>query len=106
MSKRGAKSNCVIAGHVLTWAELYTVNTIQVYMRANSGDSQWSPNSSPKGDGRAVPLREIFAGHDISSNAKRYAARRLASLGVLKACEIELLDDMVKGVPVSLVRTP
>jgi hypothetical protein len=98
VTKRGKKSNCTIGDHTLTWAELTVLNQLQDYMRANSGDSSWGASTSPKGDGRSVPLREIFAGHNISANAKRHAARRLASLGVLEACQIELLDDMVKGV--------
>ncbi len=98
MSKRGKKSHTTIAGHTLTWAELVVLNQLQDYMRANAGDSGWTDSTSPKGDGRKVPLREIFS-NIVTGNAKRYAARRLASLGVLKACEIELVDDMVKGVP-------
>jgi hypothetical protein len=104
MSKRGKKSNCTIAGHTLTWAELAVLNQVTDYMRANAGDSQWTSHTSPKGDGRSVPLREIFGGHNISMNAKRYAARRLADLGVLRACEIECVDGALKGVPLHFVK--
>lgn len=99
MTKRGAKSTCTIAGHTLTWAELTVLNQLQDYMRAHSGDSGWTSHTSPKGDGRTIALREIFAGQNISGNSKRYAARRLADIGVLKACQIEMTDDVLKGIP-------
>lgn len=99
MSKRGAKSNCTIAGHTLSWAELTVLNQLQDYMRGHSGDSTWTPHTSPKGDGRSIPLREIFSDRNISGNSKRHAARRLADLGVLKACQIEMTDGVLKGVP-------
>jgi hypothetical protein len=104
MTTRGKKSNCTIAGHTLTWSELTVLNQLQDYMLANSADSEWTSSTSPKGDGRSVPLREIFSGHNTGINAKRYVARRLAALGVLRACQIELLDDMVKGVRLAMVR--
>lgn len=104
MTPRGKKSNCTIAGHTLTWAELTVLNQLQDYMRANSGDSAWTSSTSPKGDGRTVPLGEIFPGHNIGGNTKRHVARRLAALGVLKACQIELIDDMVKGKPLLMVK--
>lgn len=80
MSSRGKKSNCTIAGHTLTWAELTVLKQIQSYVRTVQADLP--------GVHSTVDLREVF-----SENAKRYAARRLSELGVLKACRIELLAD-------------
>jgi hypothetical protein len=99
MSQRGKLSNVTIGAHRLTWAQLTVLNQIQDYMCANAGDSRWGHNVSPKGDGRAVPLREIFPDRNISSNAKRHCARRLSELGILRACCIEMGEDMLKGVP-------
>jgi hypothetical protein len=76
MTKRGKKSRVIIAGHTLTFAELTVLRQLQDYARRVSGD------------GRTVALSE-FSG----DNAKRYCARHLGEVGVLKACGIELLDE-------------
>lgn len=102
MTKRGAKSHTTIAGHTLTYAELTVLNQVQDYLRKNGGDSNWSGLATrswvrPKGDGRSVPLLEIFPGAE--HRGKRHAARHLEALGVLQACDIELLGEMLKGKP-------
>lgn len=99
MAARGKKTHETIAGHTLTYAERYVLNTIQDYMRAHSGDSGWTANTSPIGDGRSIPLRTIFPGVNNGSAQKCHSARRLARLGVLKACGMEMVADAIKGVP-------
>ena len=86
-----------IAGHDLTNAEVRVLDKIEDYMRKFAGDSFWGPSTSPKGDGRWVPLREIFPERNITGNANRKTARRLIELGVLKACEIQHLDGQLRG---------
>jgi hypothetical protein len=78
---RGKKSHTTIAGHTLTWAELTVLRQLQNFLRAI--------------DGRSVRLHEIFP--NIAGNPKRHCARRLASLGVLQACQIEFENDTLKG---------
>ena len=90
-----------IAGHNLTLAETQTLNILQDYLRRNSGDSQWSSSTSPRGDGREVPISEIFGHRNNQDNAKRQTVVRLHKLGVLRACEIEFRNGMLKGVPLS-----
>jgi hypothetical protein len=87
VTKRGAKSRTTIAGHNLTWAELTVLHQLQEYLQTQSLGLA----------AHGIPLRGIFPGDDPGPNAKRYCARRLAELGVLEACQIELLDDVVKS---------
>ena len=96
---RKGKSPCNVCGHDLTWAEFYTLNAVQDYLRKNSGDSSWSSHCSPRGDGRQVPIKEIFSARNSRDNARRQTVRRLHLLGVLKACEIELKDGLLRGLP-------
>lgn len=88
-----------IAGHTLTLAELETLDILRNYLRKNAGDSHWSGNSSPKGDGREVPIREIFGVHNNQDNAKRRTVQRLHDLGILAVCEIRYQNGMLKGIP-------
>lgn len=88
MSNRGAKSKVTLAGHTLTYAELAVLNQVKDYMRKRF--------DAGNGTALAVPLNEIFSGNGQGSNAKRYAARRLASLGVFAACQIDFDGDVLK----------
>ena len=88
-----------IAGHKLTPQQRAVLDALLDYLRAWGGDSHMGPNTSPKGDGRWVPLTEIFPARNNQDNGKRRIASRLAALGVLKACEIDFQGNCVKGVP-------
>ena len=89
-----------IGGYHLSWPEFHALNAVQDYMRKNAGDSQWSNSTQPAGDGREVPLREIFPDRNITANARRAAVRRLAVRNVLRVCGIEFNPEtgMLKGV--------
>jgi hypothetical protein len=92
MTKRGTKSHTTIAGHTLTWAELTVLKQMRDYLESNDALDA----------GRSVPLAEIFPEQNhqrATGKRKRYSARRLAELGILKACGIEFENDMVKGKP-------
>lgn len=92
--KRGGrwrmKSTVSIGSYRLSVAELNTLDAIIDYMRKNSGDTLISPTTSPAGDGRDVPLREIFSEHSNVATAQRRTAERLQRSGILKSCELEL----------------
>jgi hypothetical protein len=93
--------NANIAGHALTNRETEVLDTIRDYMRNNSGDSSTDANSSPAGDGRYVPLVEIFPRTNLGTSSRRIAYR-LDALGVLRACEISLVRGSVRLEPSSL----
>lgn len=88
-----------INGHVLSTAEARTLDAVLDYMRAHSGDSAWSANCSPKGDGRTVPVLEIFPNRNNRDNAARRTITRMADFGVLRACEIVYEAGSLKGFP-------
>lgn len=69
MTKRGKKSNVIIAGHRLTFAEIAVLNQLRTCGRST------------------VDLHEIFP----DSRGKRFSARHLAEVGVLAVYGIELL---------------
>jgi hypothetical protein len=89
-----------ILGHNLSWAEFEVLNAVQDYLRKNSGDSHWSASTSPKGDGRQVPVSEIFGARSNQDNARRRTLSRLAEIGILRVCEIQYEGGMLKGIPV------
>lgn len=89
----------MIAGHVLTRAEVRHLDSVLDYMRKHAGDSWASASTSPKGDGRAVSLWEIFSEHNAQNNAARRTIFRLGELNVLRACELDLTDGQVKWWP-------
>src|SRR6266850_2540095 len=97
--KRVGKSPSNILGHDLTWAEFDVLSAVQDYLRQYAGDSHWSPSTSPKGDGREVPVREIFGARDNRDNARRRSLTRLNHLGILRVCEIDYRNGMLRGVP-------
>lgn len=92
-----------VGGRPLTRAERRVACTIQDYLKAHGGDS-WagSPNVSPKGDGRWVPLLDIFP-RSAQGTADRRTALRLHAAGVLKAFEVALKGGRVKAVPLERV---
>jgi hypothetical protein len=92
----------IICGHTLTRTETLLINAIQDYMRQHSGDSFWTANTSPKGDGRLVPVTEIFGERNNADNARRRRVARLAELGILGACEIEYFDGQLRGKPLMM----
>lgn len=100
----------MVNGHTLTDAERLAVNHVQDWLRSFGGDSCTEPNCSPVGNGRWVPLTDIFprrpgrgmpglAGSAAArTNAMRQAIRRLHEKGVLLAYEIAYYGDCVKAV--------
>lgn len=92
-----------ICGHALSVSEVATLNELQDYLRKYSGDSSWSSGTSPRGDGRLVPLNEIFPGRNNAHSARRRTVRRLAVLGILRACDIQYLESTSE---LQGVRTP
>ena len=98
MPKKG-KSPETILGHDLTWAEFDVLNAVQDYLRKHAGDSAWSNSTSPRGDGREVPVSEIFGARNNQDNARRRTLQRLHELGILRVAEIQYLNGMLKGVP-------
>jgi len=101
-----------INGHTLSAAELVALDEVLRSLKDYGGDSYADiPNVSPRGDGRWVPLLEIFPRYEPGSyrggsrsNARRQAVRRLSKLGVLWACEVAYYGDCVKAVPLECVR--
>ena len=93
-----------VAGHELTEAERRTLDATIGYMRQYSGDSWVGPSTSPKGDGRDVPVTEIFSVRSNQGSASRRTLKRLADLGVLKACEMALDRGCLRYVPFAEVR--
>jgi hypothetical protein len=89
----------IINGYSLTEAEDRTVNALQDWLRLNGGDTSSEPSTSPRGDGRWVPLTEIFRQGSNRTNALRQTVRRLHSKGILRAYEIAFFGGCVKGVP-------
>jgi hypothetical protein len=87
-----------INGHTLTDREVRTLNCLQDYLRKYAGDTWASPSTSPKGDGRTVPLSEIF-GTGPGRRSCVEICQWLQDLGVLRACEISLLNGGAKLVP-------
>jgi hypothetical protein len=92
----------MIAGHKLSNAERRILDAVIDYMRDHAGDSGWGPHTSPTGDGRFVPISEIFPERSATGSANRRTARRLSRLGVLSACEIIYRDDAFQGRPYHL----
>jgi hypothetical protein len=82
MTKRGKKSRVTIAGHTLTFAELAVLRQLQEYVQVKTYAFVTG----------GTALAAIFP----DANAKRYCARHLAKVGVLAACGLELLDDVVR----------
>ena len=85
----------IISGHKLTRTEVNVLDAVRSHMAKHSGDSWLTALTSPRGDGRAVPVLEIFPNRDNHDNARRRTVRRLAELGVLQACEIQYADGML-----------
>jgi len=94
-------TNITIAGHSMTNRETEVLDAIVNYLRKNSGDSSTGENTSPSGDGRFIPLTEIFQRTNIGTSSRRIAYR-LDALGVLRACEISLIRGTVRLEPSSL----
>jgi hypothetical protein len=95
-----------IAGHKLTNQQRTVLDVVLDYLRQHSGDSQMGPNTSPKGDGRWVPVTEIFPARNNHHNALRRVTRRLAVMGVLAACEVSWKDGTVRGERVGMIPIP
>lgn len=88
-----------IAGHTLTRQQVTVLNVVQDYMRQHAGDSHMGTSTSPKGDGRWVPVLEIFPARNNHHNGLRRVVRKLAAIGVLKACEISYKDGCLHADP-------
>jgi hypothetical protein len=86
----------------LTAAEDRVANAIQDYLLAHGGDSTTEPSTSPTGDGRWVPLTEIFP-RNAQGNADRQTALRLHTQGLLRSREIACFGGCVKAVPAERV---
>jgi hypothetical protein len=90
-----------IAGHKLTDQQRTALDCVLDHLRQHGGDSLASaPNVSPAGDGRWVPILEIFPARNNRHNGLRRIVTRLAKIGVLKACEVSFKDGCVKAEPV------
>lgn len=88
-----------VGGVALTDAEWAAAVAVQDFLRLYGGDSVTEPNCSPAGDGRWVPLLEIFPRSGGNrSNASRQAVRRLHAKGVLAGFEVAFHGDCVKAV--------
>lgn len=81
-----------IAGHKLTSQQLTVLHLVLDHMRQHGGDSHMGPNTSPYGDGRWVPVLEIFPDRNNRHNGMRRIVSHLAKLGVLRACEVTFKD--------------
>lgn len=88
-----------IAGHKLTHQQRTVLDLVIDYLRKNAGDSHMGNSTSPKGDGRFVPVEEIFPARDNHHKGLRRVVRKIASIGVLRACEIRLTEHGLKAVP-------
>ena len=87
---------------LLTKAERQAAHAAQDYLLAHGGDSTVNSSVSPCGDGRWVPLLEIF-GRTPRANAARQAIRRLHRRGELRRFEIAYYGDCLKAVPMERV---
>lgn len=96
-----------IAGHNLTLAEMRVLGTVTNYLIQHGEDSFLTSSTSPRGDGREIPVYEIFPERNNVDNANRRTMRRLYKLGVLRACEIQYTDRLtVKAVPLETLVKP
>lgn len=98
------KTGIYVNGHELTGAERRALFHAQDWLKSSGGDSCAEPNCSPTGDGRWVPLAEIFPRGTNRANAARKIIRRLHEKGILVAYEIAFHGDCVKAVPAERVR--
>lgn len=80
-----------IAGHKLTNHQRKILDVILDYLRKHGDDSHLGPHTSPKGDGRWIPVTLIVP-HGISVIAE------LSHL--LAACEVAYHHGCVKAVPI------
>lgn len=93
-----------IAGHTLTNQQRTVLDLVLDYVRLHGGDSHMGPSTSPRGDGRWIPVIEIFPARNNHHNGLRRVVKRLAKLGVLAACEIDFQGGAVKGDPEAIAR--
>ena len=92
-----------INGRKLTKSEVRVLDAIRDYLAKHSGDTGMQPGYSPMGNGRWVPLLEIFP-RGNAGTADRHTAQRLAVLGILHVCEVAYFGDNVKAVPSERVK--
>lgn len=88
-----------IDGHRLQPRQIAALDMVHKYLVANAGDSTLSGITSPRGDGRAIDLREIFPERNNVDNGRRRIISHLDKIGVLRACEIYLKGGWVKAEP-------
>lgn len=88
-----------IGTHKMTRAELDTLDRVRDFLQQHAGDSHAGPTTSPRGDGREVAFDEVFPGHNNQNNAAKRTLARLSKLGVLKACEIQYVNGMLRLAP-------
>ena len=88
-----------IGGVKLTDAQDRVLNAVLDYVRLYGGDTADLKTQSPVGDGRWLPLTDIFPARNNVDNGLRRAATRLARLGVLAACEVSFRDGLLKAEP-------
>ncbi len=88
-----------IAGHRLTRQQLTVLHCVLDYLRAHSGDTHMGPHTRPRGDGRWVPVLEIFPERNNRHNGMRRVVARLVQLGVLAACEVTAKDGCLMAEP-------
>lgn len=68
-----------IAGHKLTDQQRTVLDVVLDYLRENAGDSSLGPHTGPRGDGRWVPVLEIFPARNNHHNGLRRVVGRLFS---------------------------
>lgn len=88
-----------INGVRLTDRQRTVLDIVLDHLRHHSGDSSMGPHTGPKGDGRWVPVIEIFPARNNHHNGLRRIVARLARQGVLRACEVDYLNGAVMGRP-------
>jgi hypothetical protein len=88
-----------IAGHKLTHMQRTVLDVCLDHVRQYGEDSHMGPHTRPKGDGRWIPSLEIFPARNNHHASLRRVVRKLASMGVLSACDIEYRDDCLRGFP-------
>jgi len=89
-----------INNHRLSSRQVEVLDFLSRYLGKNAGDSGVSNTTSPNGDGRWVPITEIFPGRTNQDNGNRRITNRLAAWGVLAACEICCMGGCLKLMPV------
>lgn len=88
-----------IAGCRLTDQQRTVLDCVIDHVRRLGGDSAFDTTTSPKGDGRWVPLLDIFPARNAHHNGLRRVVNGLHRKGILAACELKLFCGCIKAIP-------